>query len=97
MKGHPTSQGWTLLQTFRMPELTRSVCARYADRQLYLSFWKYDTKRQDRGESVDWEMTHEIVLQHHAVVKLSSVYMDGMLDQLATMLSDDKASPKKEP
>ena len=87
MKGHPTSQGWTALQTYRMPQLTKLICARYVDRALVLSFWKYDSKAREEGMSVDWEMTIEIILEHHAVATLNTVYLDGMRDQL-----DDLAS-----
>ena len=82
MKGHPTSQGWTALQTYRAPQLTRMICARYLDRQLVLSFWKYDNKASEEGTPVDWEMTLEVILEHHAVATLNTVYLDGMRDQL---------------
>jgi hypothetical protein len=92
MKGHPTSQGWTALQTYRTPQLTRMVCARYLDRKLVLSFWKYDNKANDAGASVDWEMTREIILEHHAVAALNTVYLDGMRNQLDALA----LSPAKE-
>jgi hypothetical protein len=82
MKDHPSSEGWATLQTVRTPELTRIVCARYFDCHITLSFWKYDTKKREQGEHVGWELTSEIILQHHAIVNLNSVYLDGMLNQL---------------
>jgi len=94
MSGHPSSEGWTTLQTFRTPELTRCICARYFDCHIALSFWMYDTKKQAEGEPVGWEMTQEIILQHHAVVTLNSVYLDGMRDQLNALTTDlNKAAP----
>ena len=82
MKDHPSSQGWTTLQTVRTPERTRIVCASYVDCHVTSSFWMYDTKKHEQGEAVEWEMTNEIVLQHHAVVTLNSVYLDGMRGHL---------------
>lgn len=94
MKGHPTSQGWTTLHTVRGSGLTRMACARYSDRQIVLSFWKYDTAKRESGDaSVDWEMTHEIMLPHHAVAKIISVYMDGMIngmrEQIGALLPEE--------
>jgi len=91
VKGHPVGQGWVLLQTYRTSDLPRSICVRYSDRQLILSFWKYDTRKRESGDaSVDWEMTLEVMLPHHAVVKLNSVYTDGMLAQLSEHLDPGK-------
>ena len=87
MKDHPSSQGWTTLQTVRTPELTRIVCARYLDCHVTLSFWMYDTKKREQGEAVEWEMTNEIILQHHAVVTLNSVYLDGMRGHLNALMA----------
>ena len=90
MKGHPTSQGWTALQTYRMPQLTKMICARYVDRALVLSFWKYDSKARDEGVHVDWEMTLEIILEHHAVSTLNAVYLEGLHDQLKAFATASK-------
>ena len=95
MKGHPTSQGWTALQTYRMPKLTKMICARYVDRALVLSVWKYDNKAREEGTPVDWEMALEVILEHHAVATLNTVYLDGMRDQLdALALSSGKETPR---
>ena len=97
MKGHPTSQGWTALQTYRAPQLTRMICARYLDRRLVLSFWQYDNQARDKGTSVDWEMTLEVtlevILEHHAVATLNTVYLDGMRDQLDALAPATGKSP----
>lgn len=95
MKGHPTSQGWTALQTYRMPQLTKMICARYVDRALVLSVWKYNNKARDEGTVVDWEMTLEVILEHHAVATLNTVYLDGMRDQLnALSQASEQEAPR---
>ncbi len=91
VKGHPTSQGWTALQTQRMPGLTKMMCARYVDCALVLSVWKYDSKAREAGNvDVDWEMTLEVVLEHHAIATFNTVYLDGMRDQLTALLPDPR-------
>lgn len=84
-QGHPSSRGWTTLQTVRTDECTKLLSAQYRDGHLWISTWTWDTAAKNRGLSVEWEMRLELRLTHEAVVTLGSVYSDGMRAHLRSL------------
>jgi hypothetical protein len=89
-QGHPSSRGWTTLQTVRTHLCTKLLSAQYRDGHLWISTWTWDTASKERGLDVQWEMKLELQLEHHAVVTLGSVYADGMCDHLRSLLGAAK-------
>jgi hypothetical protein len=83
--GHPSSRGWTTLQTVRTEACTKTLAARYREGQLWISTWSWDTAAANRGLDVDWQMQLELKLDHNAVITLGRVYSDGLHDHVQSL------------